>query len=310
MLPGRHSRGTPAVRYRGFFINDENPALGTWAPAHFGPGHAPDHPDGFNSAFYAKVFEVMLRLKANYLWPAVWGRAFAENDPDNHRVASEYGVVMGTSHEAPMMRGIEEWNRHAQPAERDENGNVVTPGSDPCGGTGEWSYRYNAPAVEAYWTDGIRRMVDQGIEGVVTLGMRGPGDVGLPDEVFPAVRRIEVPARAEMGVAIDGSEQWWAQGLGGVLPVFSPFQSQPAQYVEVFNRGSVPFDYRIDTGRPWLSADRPAGTVDQEARAELRVDFTRAPAGRTTACATRSRSTTPPRRSWTSSPPPTPTTPG
>ncbi|MDT0266423.1 glycosyl hydrolase 115 family protein [Streptomyces sp. DSM 44915] len=180
-LPGRHTQGTPAVRYRGFFINDENPALGTWAPAFFGPGHAPGFPNGFNSAFYAKVFEVMLRLRANYLWPAVWGRAFAEDDPANHATAAAYGVVMGTSHEAPMMRGIEEWNRHAVPAQRNADGEIVTPGSDPYGGTGEWSFRFNGEAVKRYWADGVRRMVDEGFEGVVTLGMRGNGDVSLPD---------------------------------------------------------------------------------------------------------------------------------
>ncbi|MDT0442407.1 glycosyl hydrolase 115 family protein [Streptomyces sp. DSM 41886] len=180
-LPGRHTQGTPAVKYRGFFINDENPALGTWAPAFFGPGHAPGFPNGFNSAFFAKVFEVMLRLKANYLWPAVWGRAFAEDDPDNHATATAYGIVMGTSHEAPMMRGIEEWNRHAVPAVRDEDGNVVTPGTDPYGGTGEWSFRRNGEAIKQYWADGVRRMVEQDFEGVVTLGMRGNGDVSLPD---------------------------------------------------------------------------------------------------------------------------------
>lgn len=179
--PGRHSQGTPAVKYRGFFINDENPNLGTWAPAFFGPGKAPGHPGGFNHQFYAKVFETMLRLRANYLWPAVWGRAFAEDDPQNHATATAYGVVMGTSHEAPMMRGIEEWNRHAVPAVRDGGGNVVTPGRDPYGGTGEWSFRRNAAAVEAYWRDGVERMVDEDIEGVVTLGMRGNGDVSLPD---------------------------------------------------------------------------------------------------------------------------------
>lgn len=179
--PGRYSQGTPAVKYRGFFINDENPALGTWAPGFFGPGHAPGFENGFNSAFHAKVFETMLRLKANYLWPAVWGRAFAEDDPENHAVAKEYGVVMGTSHEAPMMRGIEEWNRHAVPAERDEDGNVVTPGEDPYGGTGEWSFVRNREAIERYWTDGVDRMVEQDFEGVVTLGMRGNGDVELPD---------------------------------------------------------------------------------------------------------------------------------
>ncbi|MEU4222105.1 glycosyl hydrolase 115 family protein [Actinoplanes sp. NPDC026623] len=162
VLPGRHTQGTPAVKYRGFFINDENPATGTWAPGYFGPGKAPGYPGGLNAAYYAKVFETMLRLRANYLWPAVWGRAFAEDDPQNHATASYYGVVMGTSHEAPMMRGIEEWNRH--PA-----------------GTGEWSFRRNPDAIKAYWRDGAQRMADQKIEGVITLGMRGNGDVSLPD---------------------------------------------------------------------------------------------------------------------------------
>ena len=186
VLPGRHTQGTPAVKYRGFFVNDENPALGTWAPAYFGPGKAPGHPGGFNADFYARVFEVLLRLKGNYLWPAVWGRAFAEDDPENHRRAAAYGVVMGTSHEAPMMRGIEEWNRHA------------TGGTDPYGGTGEWSYLRNAEAIRAYWRAGIQRMVDEGFEGVVTLGMRGNGDTGLPDgdgielmrEIIAAQRQI------------------------------------------------------------------------------------------------------------------------
>jgi hypothetical protein len=162
--PGRFSQGTPAVKFRGFFINDENPALGRWAPRYFGPGKAPGFPNGFNSAFYAKVFETMLRLKANYLWPAVWGRAFAEDDPRNHQTAKEYGVVMGTSHEAPMMRGIEEWNRHAVPAVRDSDGNIVKPGHDPYGGTGEWSFRRNAEAIKAYWREGIRRMREENFE--------------------------------------------------------------------------------------------------------------------------------------------------
>jgi Glycosyl hydrolase family 115/Gylcosyl hydrolase family 115 C-terminal domain len=181
VLPGRHTQGTPAVKYRGIFINDENPNLGTWAPRFFGPGHAPCCPNGLNHRFWEQVFETMLRLKANYLWPAVWGRAFAEDDPLNHATAKAYGIVVGTSHEAPMMRGIEEWNRHAVAAVRDANGTIVTPGRDPYGGTGEWSFRRNEAAVKAYWTDGVRRMVDEGTEGVVTLGMRGNGDVSLPD---------------------------------------------------------------------------------------------------------------------------------
>lgn len=225
VLPGRHTQGTPAVKYRGFFINDENPALGRWARTQFGTGLAPGHPGGFNSKFFARVFETMLRLKANYLWPAVWGRAFAEDDPANHATATAYGVIMGTSHEAPMMRGIEEWNRHAVPAVRDPEGNIVTPGRDPYGGTGEWSFRRNRAAIEAYWSDGVKRMKEQGFEGVVTLGMRGNGDVGLPDgdgielmrEILATQRRI----LAEQGMS-DVPQVWtlykevqryWDKGL-------------------------------------------------------------------------------------------------
>ncbi|WP_239134212.1 glycosyl hydrolase 115 family protein [Rugosimonospora africana] len=220
--------GEPAVKYRGFFINDENPNLGTWAPRYFGPGLAPGYPGGFNSKVYAAVFEALLRLRGNYLWPAVWGRAFAEDDPDNHAVATAYGVVMGTSHEAPMMRGIEEWNRHAHAAVRDSAGNIVTPGSDPYGGTGEWSFRHNAEAVTAYWRDGIQRMVDQHFEGVVTIGMRGNGDTALPDgngielmeDIVATQRRIltEVTGRdpaatPQVWTLYKEVQRYWDQGM-------------------------------------------------------------------------------------------------
>lgn len=228
VLPGRHTQGTPAVKYRGFFINDENPALGTWAPAFFGPGKAPGFEGGFNADFYARIFEVMLRLKANYLWPAVWGRAFAEDDPLNHATAKAYGVVMGTSHEAPMMRGIEEWNRHAVAAVRDSAGTITTPGHDPYGGTGEWSFRRNAEAIKAYWADGIRRMKDEDFEGVVTLGMRGNGDVSLPDgdgielmtEIIATQRQIlaEVSGRdvttiPQVWTLYKEVQRYWDRGL-------------------------------------------------------------------------------------------------
>ncbi|TQM79448.1 glycosyl hydrolase family 115 (putative glucuronidase) [Saccharothrix saharensis] len=214
VLPGRHGQGTPAVKYRGFFVNDENPALGTWAPGHFGPGHAPGFPAGFNHHFYAKVFETALRLKANYVWPAVWGRAFAEDDPLNHATAKAYGVVMGTSHEAPMMRGIEEWNRHARPGE-----------GDPYGGNGEWSFRRNRAAIERYWADGVRRMKDEGFEGVVTLGMRGNGDASLSDgDGIELMREILASQRdilAREGMAdvpqvqtlYKEVQRYWEQGL-------------------------------------------------------------------------------------------------
>ncbi|XXX82463.1 glycosyl hydrolase 115 family protein [Sorangium sp. So ce134] len=182
VLPGVHTQGEPAVKFRGFFINDENPATGNWAAKMFGPGKAPGFPGGLNHFYWEKVFEAALRMKANYIWPAVWGRAFAEDDPENHKTATRYGIVMGTSHEAPMMQGIEEWNRHVVPEVKDAEGNVVTPKTDPYGGTGDWRFSVNAEALKKHWTKGIERMAAENIEGVVTLGMRGPGDVSLPPE--------------------------------------------------------------------------------------------------------------------------------
>lgn len=147
VLPGRHTDGEPAVKYRGIFLNDEAPALSGWAKQKFG---------GFNHAFYAKVFELILRLKGNYLWPAMWGSAFNDDDPQNPVLADEYGVVMGTSHHEPMLRAQQEWKRY---------------------GKGEWNYEHNDSTLRAFWTDGIRHMGTH--ESIVTIGMRGDGDMPM-----------------------------------------------------------------------------------------------------------------------------------
>src|SRR5690606_9092508 len=96
VLPGRHTLGEPKVKYRGFFINDENPALLGWFNATWNTGSG-----RFNSEFYERVFELLLRLRANYLWPAMWGKAFYDDDAKNGPLADEYGIVMGTSHHEP-----------------------------------------------------------------------------------------------------------------------------------------------------------------------------------------------------------------
>jgi hypothetical protein len=100
--PGRYVQNEPAVKYRGIFINDEAPALTGWVQEKFG---------GYNHQFYTKVFELLLRMRANYLWPAMWGSAFGDDDPLNPKLADEYGVVMGTSHHEPMLRAQQEWKR-------------------------------------------------------------------------------------------------------------------------------------------------------------------------------------------------------
>ena len=144
---GRFLEGEPAVKYRGIFLNDEAPALSGWTREKFG---------GFNSKFYVKVFELILRLKGNYLWPAMWGSAFNEDDPLNPKLADEYGIVMGTSHHEPMLRAQQEWKRH---------------------GKGPWNYATNADVLRAFWDEGIARNKDY--ESIVTLAMRGDGDMPM-----------------------------------------------------------------------------------------------------------------------------------
>jgi hypothetical protein len=147
--PGKYAQGPPAVKYRGIFLNDEAPSLTGWTREKFG---------GYNHQFYTNVFELLLRLKANYLWPAMCDNAFNEDDPLNPELADEYGIVMGTSHHEPMLRAQQEWKRH---------------------GRGPWDYSTNAEALRAFWDEGIQR--NKNYENIITLGMRGDGDLPMTD---------------------------------------------------------------------------------------------------------------------------------
>lgn len=141
---GGQLKDAPLVKYRGIFINDEAPALSGWSKKTFG---------GFNHQFYEKVFELILRMKGNYLWPAMWGSAFNDDDPLNPVVADEYGIVMGTSHHEPLVRAHAEWSKY---------------------GSGKWNYDSNATNLQAFWKKGIARMGTK--ENIVSVGMRGDGD--------------------------------------------------------------------------------------------------------------------------------------
>ena len=148
VLPGRYAQGPPAVRYRGIFLNDEAPALSGWVRETFG---------GFNHQFYERVYELLLRMKANFLWPAMWQpHAIYADDSLSAPLADEYGIVLGTSHHEPMTRAHDEWRRF---------------------GSGPWNYEQNAEALRTFWRQGIRRIGSR--ETIVTLAMRGDGDMPM-----------------------------------------------------------------------------------------------------------------------------------
>lgn len=146
---GRFVQPSPKVKYRGIFINDEWPSFGEWATEHFG---------GVNSKMYAHMFELLLRLKANYLWPAMWATAFNEDDSESPRLADEYGIVMGTSHHEPMMRAHQEYLHRKEQI-------------------GPWDYATNKERVDKFFLEGMQR--NKAYDNLVTIGMRGDGDVAM-----------------------------------------------------------------------------------------------------------------------------------
>ena len=151
IVRGAYTAGEPAVRYRGIFLNDEAPCLTGWVKHTYGTDYG-DH------RFYARVFELLLRLRGNFIWPAMWSWAFYEDDPLNSRTADEMGIIVGTSHHEPMARNHQEWARR-----RDEYG--------------VWDYASNKKVIDKFFREGIERAADT--EDLITIGMRGDGDTAM-----------------------------------------------------------------------------------------------------------------------------------
>ena len=151
---GTYTDGEPAVRYRGIFLNDEAPCLTSWVKNTYGTEYG-DH------RFYQRVFELILRLRGNMMWPAMWGWAFYADDAENEKTADEMGVVMSTSHHEPMARNHQEYARDRK-------------------GWGPWNYQKNKANLQKFFREGIERM--KGTEQIVTIGMRGDGDEAMSAE--------------------------------------------------------------------------------------------------------------------------------
>lgn len=184
---GTYTAGEPAVQYRGIFLNDEAPCLTGWVMHTYGTDYG-DH------RFYERVFELILRLRGNFLWPAMWGWAFYADDPENSRVADEMGVIMGTSHHEPMARNHQEWARRQ-------------------GADGAWNYSTNKKVLDKFFKEGIERA--KHTEDLITIGMRGDGDeamsaeadVALLEKVIDNQRKI---IRQVTGKPADQTPQVWA----------------------------------------------------------------------------------------------------
>jgi len=180
---GRWVTESPKVKYRGIFLNDEEPALGNWVREKFG---------GFNHKFYKKVFELILRQRGNFHWSAMWGKAFFDDDPENGPLADKLGIVMSTSHHEPMGRAQAEWHRY---------------------GSGPWDYNKNTEELKAFWRKGMERNKDY--ETVVTIAMRGDGDEAMEEGTNIALLEKIVKDQREIISEVTGKKpeetpQVWA----------------------------------------------------------------------------------------------------
>ena len=167
------------MKYRGFFINDEAPALTGWINTQY-----PKSPynSAFGAGFYAHVFELLLRSRANYLWPAMWNAMFNIDDARNQPLADAYGIVMGSSHTEPMVRATQEWTK------------IGTGGVKGVDST--WSWATNNATLYKFFTEGAERA--KPYENVVTIGMRGYHDTAMSADVQTSVLEAVVEAQEKI----------------------------------------------------------------------------------------------------------------
>jgi hypothetical protein len=150
--PGLYRQDEPSVQYRGIFINDER--FGGWA--RWAEQTYDKETGKVGPKTYKRVFELLLRLKANYLWPAMHPGTQAFNaDPENARLADDYAIVMGSSHCEQMLRNNEgEWKA--------------------VGTYGDFNYITNRQTMQNYWEERVK--TNGQYENTYTLGLRGIHD--------------------------------------------------------------------------------------------------------------------------------------
>ncbi len=203
----------PAVKYRGIFINDEDWGLFPWAAQTFDPKFG-----NIGPKTYAKVFELMLRLRLNYLWPAMHAcSAEFASQPENITLADRYGIVAGSSHCEPMLCNNVHWDEKTQ---------------------GKWDYTLNRDAIHAYWADSARtRGAEEavwtlGIRGIHDRAMEGPRDIPTRINIVSDVIRDQ---RALLGQYV--SREW-----GPVAQAFVPYK----EVLPIYDAGlKVPDDVTL-----------------------------------------------------------------
>ena len=172
---GIRRRGEPSVKYRGIFLNDEDWGLQPWAAKTFEPETGDIGPKT-----YSRIFELLLRLKANTVWAAMHECTKPFNSiPENKQVADDYAIVMGSSHAEPMLRNnVGEWKDAKENYDFKKN---------PAGVTRYWEERVRENGqFENIYTIGMRGIHDSPIQGVKTQTER----IQLLEQIFQVQRSL------------------------------------------------------------------------------------------------------------------------
>jgi len=210
---GRFVQKSPSIKYRGIFINDEMWGLRPWAQY----TQAPEEGKGIGPSTHRKIFELMLRLKANILWPAMHLHTTPFNTyPENKVVADEYGIVMGASHIEPMLRNNmpgAEWDKEYP--------------NEP------WDYVKNKAHIYKYWEDRVKENGKH--ENMYTLGKRGKDDEASSDITVKVLEEIFTDQRTIL-------KKWINKDVTQVPQVLIPY----TEILGLYNKGlKVPDDIII-----------------------------------------------------------------
>ncbi len=215
--------GPPSVKYRGIFINDEDWGLQPWA-AHNIDTDVKD----IGPKTYAKIFELMLRLKANFIWPAMHPctKAFFYYE-GNPKMAKKYNIILGSSHAEPMLRNnVDEW----------KNNYKAEYGKEP----GEWRYDKNSNEIQKYWQDRVKQVVEQKIDAVFTIGMRGIHDSGMPgpDKIEDKVELLNKVIEDQRKIL----SKYFHKNAAEIPQIFCPYK----EVLDLFHSGlKIPDDVTI-----------------------------------------------------------------
>jgi len=206
----------PSVKHRGFFLNDEDWGLTPWSYKNFEPSKIKGQ---IGPKTHARIFELLLRLRANTFWPAMHECSVAFYlTPGNKEMADKYGIYVGSSHCEPMMRNTNaEWKHH---------------------GTGEYNYLTNRDNILKFWEERTRDLA--GSDNLYTLGIRG-----VHDGKMQGANTVEEQKQALTQILKDQREMIKSivnPDIEKVSQVFIPYK----EVLDVYNAGlEVPEDVSL-----------------------------------------------------------------